>query len=61
MVGIYKIYNEENNQDVLITENMILKVIKATKGRNEPLRRDFIEVWEELHQMRFKEDYLKGI
>ena len=61
MVGIYYIQNEENNQKVLVTENMILKVIKATKGRNEPLRREFIEVWEELHQLKFKEDYLKGI
>ena len=59
MVGIYKITNEENNNDVTFNETALLKVIKHLDGRNRPLQEYYIELWENLEGKRFSKKHLR--
>jgi hypothetical protein len=59
MVGIYKITNEENGNNVPYNETALLKVIKGLEGRNKPLQEYYIDLWENLHGRRFTKKHLE--
>ena len=61
MVGTFKIMDEIERTTTPYNEIILLKTIKALKGRNDDLRNIYIRIYEDLTEKEFNEKLLKLI